>query len=81
MRTTIDVDETVLEQASKVLGTRTRKDTVNAALSEVVASARRRKLIDRIEGGSLPAPTPAELSRLRAPRVKVGALSSKGRRR
>jgi len=80
MRTTIDVDKTALEAASKVLGTKTFEDTVNAALSEVIASARRRKLIERIEGGGLPAPTPAELARLRAPRLRRGALSAKGRR-
>jgi Arc/MetJ family transcription regulator len=81
MRTTIDVDKTVADAASKVLGTTTLKDTVNAALSEVIASARRRKLIERIERGTLPAPTPAELARLRAPRLERGALSAKARRR
>ena len=81
MRTTIDVDKTALDAASKVLGTKTLQDTVNAALSEVIASARRRKLIERIERGALPAPTPAELARLRAPRLQSGALAPKGRRR
>lgn len=81
MRTTIDVDKAALDQAAKVLGTKSLKDTVNAALSEVVASARRRKLIDRIERGTLPVPTPAELVRLRAAKVEVGALSSREGRR
>ena len=81
MRTTIDVDKTVADAASKILGTTTLKDTVNAALSEVIASARRRKLIERIERGALPAPTPAELARLRAPKLESGALSAKARHR
>lgn len=80
MRTTIDVDKAALDAASRVLGTKTLKDTVNAALSEVIASARRRKLIERIERGALPAPTPAQLARLRAPRLQSGALSAKARR-
>jgi Arc/MetJ family transcription regulator len=81
MRTTIDVDKTALDAASKVLGTTTLKDTVNAALTEVIAAARRRKLIERIERGAFPAPTPSELARLRAPRLEQGALSAKRRRR
>ena len=80
MRTTIDVDKTALDAASKVLGTKTLKETVNAALSEVIAAAQRRKLIERIERGALPTPTPAELARLRAPRLERGALSPRRRR-
>ena len=79
MRTTIDVDKTAADAASKVLGTSSLEETVNAALSEVIASARRRQLIERIERGALPAPTPAELERLRAPRLESGALSPKTR--
>ena len=81
MRTTIDVDKTVADEASRVLGTKTLKETVNAALTEVIASARRRRLIERIERGALPAPTPAELARLRAPKLERGALSPKRLRR
>ena len=50
-----------------------------AALSEVIASARHRNLIERIERGALPAPTPAELARLRAPKLQSGALAPKVR--
>jgi len=52
---------------------------VNAPLPEVIASAKRRKLIERIERGALPTPTVAELARLRAPRLESGALSAKAR--
>jgi Arc/MetJ family transcription regulator len=36
------VDEPILEEAQRLLGTRTAKDTVNAALREVV----RKRLVD-----------------------------------
>lgn len=41
MKTTIDLDDAALELAAKELGTTTKKDTVNAALS-FVASRRHR---------------------------------------
>ena len=78
MRTTIDVDRRAADEAAKVLQTRSLKDTVNAALVEVLAAARRRRLAERIRTGTLAAPTAAELARLRAPRVLMGAL--RGRR-
>jgi Arc/MetJ family transcription regulator len=74
MRTTIDVDRHAAEEAAKVLQTQSLKDTVNAALCEVLAAARRRRLAERVRSGALTAPTPAELGRLRAPRVPTGAL-------
>jgi len=74
MRTTIDVDRRAAEEAAKVLQTGSLKDTVNAALFEVLATARRRRLAERIRAGVLTAPTPSELARLRAPRVPTGAL-------
>jgi Arc/MetJ family transcription regulator len=78
MRTTIDVDRRAAEEAAKLLQTATLKDTVNAALFEVLAAARRRRLAERVRAGTLSAPTPEELARLRAPRVPIGAL--RGRR-
>jgi Arc/MetJ family transcription regulator len=78
MRTTIDVDRRAAEEAAKVLQTGSLKDTVDAALFEVLAMARRRRLAGRIHAGALTAPTPAELARLRAPRIPTGAL--RGRR-
>jgi hypothetical protein len=74
MRTTIDVDRRAAEEAAKVLQTGSLKDTVNAALFEVLATARRRRLAGRIRAGALTAPTPTELARLRAPRIPTGAL-------
>jgi len=78
MRTTIDVDRQAADEAAKVLQTGSLKDTVNAALFEVLATARRRRLAGRIRAGTLTAPTPTELARLRAPRIPTGAL--RGRR-
>lgn len=36
-KTPIEIDDDALAEAAKYLGTRTKKDTVNAALREVVA--------------------------------------------
>ncbi|HSH58737.1 MAG TPA: hypothetical protein VK988_03665 [Acidimicrobiales bacterium] len=44
----IDVDDTLLEQASGVLRTQTMKDTVNQALGEVVRAELRRRHADRL---------------------------------
>jgi Arc/MetJ family transcription regulator len=74
MKTTIDVDRRAAEEAARILQTETLKDTVNAALFEVLAAARRRRLAERVRAGALTAPSPAELARLRAPRVPAGAL-------
>ncbi len=40
-KTMVDLDEEALLDAQAVLGTATKKDTINRALAEVVASARR----------------------------------------
>jgi Arc/MetJ family transcription regulator len=77
MRTTIDVDRRAAEEAAKVLQTDSLKDTVNAALFEVLATARRRRLAGRIRAGTLTAPTATELARLRAPRVPTGVLGGR----
>lgn len=49
-KTVIDLDEEALRDAAKELGTKTKKDTVNAALAEIGARARReRALAELIE--------------------------------
>lgn len=40
-RTMIDLDDELLAEAARLLGTETKKDTVNAALREVAARLRR----------------------------------------
>jgi Arc/MetJ family transcription regulator len=51
-RTTIEMDEQLLEDAQAVLGTRGLKQTVDRALTEVVRTARRRALADRLTSGT-----------------------------
>ena len=75
MRTTIDVDRAAAAAAAKILKTASLKDTVNAALREVLGAQRRRSLAARIRARALPAPTPAELARLHRPRLPLGALN------
>lgn len=53
-KTLIDVDEEQLEAAQKVLQTKTKKDTVNAALRQVTALAARRRDLQRLISGELP---------------------------
>jgi Arc/MetJ family transcription regulator len=53
-KTLIEIDEESLAAAARVLGTKTKKDTVNAALREVTALAARRRDIDRLTSRGLP---------------------------
>jgi Arc/MetJ family transcription regulator len=74
VKTTIDVDRDTAREAAEILGTATLKDTVNAALVEVVRVARRHELAERVRNGTLSVPTPEELAEWRAPKLPVGAL-------
>jgi Arc/MetJ family transcription regulator len=65
MKTTIDVDRELAEEAAEILGTKTLKETVNAALREVVNKELRRQLAQSVRDGTLPVPTLEELARLR----------------
>ncbi|WP_370110004.1 type II toxin-antitoxin system VapB family antitoxin [Streptacidiphilus sp. MAP12-33] len=47
-KTLIDLDEEALAFAAEVLGTRTKKDTVNAALRETGARARRERGLEQM---------------------------------
>jgi len=53
-KTLIDIDEETLAAAQEVLGTGTKKDTVNAALRAVAALAARRRDLQRLVSGGLP---------------------------
>ncbi len=53
-KTLIDLDDDLLGSAQQVLGTSTKKDTVNAALREVAAIAARRRDLERLGGNGLP---------------------------
>jgi Arc/MetJ family transcription regulator len=47
-RTVIDLDDELLASVAKELGTSTKKDTVNAALREVMANRRRALALTRL---------------------------------
>jgi Arc/MetJ family transcription regulator len=51
-RTLVDVDPDLLTAASEVLGTRTKKDTVTAALKAAVAAAAQRRELDMLRTGA-----------------------------
>ncbi|MGB8962155.1 MAG: type II toxin-antitoxin system VapB family antitoxin [Pseudonocardiaceae bacterium] len=50
----IEVDDALLAQAVELLGTRTKKDTVNRALSEYVKFRLRVSFGERLASGALP---------------------------
>jgi Arc/MetJ family transcription regulator len=62
-KTLIDVDEEMLAAAHEVLGTRTKNETVNAALRAVIALAARRRDLQRTISGGLPDLENAEMMR------------------
>lgn len=74
VKTTIDVDKELAARAAEILGTKSLRETVDAALEEVIAAFHRNRLADAILDGTLSVPTPEELARLRAPKVPVGLL-------
>jgi Arc/MetJ family transcription regulator len=51
-RTLVDVDPALLSAASEVLGTRTKKDTVTAALRATVAAAAQRRELEMLKVGA-----------------------------
>ncbi|WP_030685229.1 type II toxin-antitoxin system VapB family antitoxin [Streptomyces globisporus] len=46
--TNVDVDDDVLAEAAKLLGTTTKKDTINTALEEAIRRHRRRAVYQRL---------------------------------
>jgi Arc/MetJ family transcription regulator len=47
-RTVIDLDDDMLADVARALGTRTKRDTVNAALREVLENRRRALALTRL---------------------------------
>jgi len=62
-KTLIDVNEEYLAAAQEVLHTKTKKDTINAALRAVAALAARRRDLERLASGGLPDLEDAEVMR------------------
>jgi Arc/MetJ family transcription regulator len=52
-RTLIDANDELLARARVLLGTSTKKDTVNAALAQVIALSARRQFLDDAQRGDL----------------------------
>lgn len=46
MRTNIDIDQKLVEEAMHILGVKTRKETVEIALLSLVNSYKRRRILD-----------------------------------
>ncbi len=70
-RTTVDIEVDAFEEARTVLGTTGYRDTVNAAMREVVRIHALRQLADRIRRGELTGfPSPEELDELRHRRTR-----------
>jgi Arc/MetJ family transcription regulator len=46
MRTNIDIDDDVLREAQRLVGTRTKRETIDFALRELVARHRRLGVLD-----------------------------------
>lgn len=52
MRTVIDIDDASLEAAKKVLGTRTKVETVNRALAEVANRETRLAFLEHLDAAA-----------------------------
>jgi Arc/MetJ family transcription regulator len=61
--TSVDVDLDKLARAGKVLGTTTKKDTINRALDEVLRIHAAQRLMDAMEGDVLEITDPDEVRR------------------
>lgn len=67
MKTTLEIDRKLLQEAQRALGTTTIKDTVDASLKSVIRQKQLRALADAL--GTIPLDlTPAQLRRQRAKR-------------
>ena len=62
-KTLIDVNEEYLAAAQEVLHTKTKKDTINAALRAVAGLAARQRDLQRLVSGGLPDLEDAEVMR------------------
>jgi Arc/MetJ family transcription regulator len=53
-KTVVDLDDELLAEAARMLGTTTKKDTVNRALAELVQRRRRQDLVSWLSSDPLP---------------------------
>jgi len=52
-RTAIDLDDVLVVEAAAILGTTSKRATVNGALAEFVAAAKRQRFVAMLEDGVL----------------------------
>jgi len=64
MRTTLDIDEALLQEARALTGIKTKKDLVNHSLRELIRKKRRERLAG-FYGKDLTELSPEEVERLR----------------
>ncbi|NUQ99640.1 MAG: type II toxin-antitoxin system VapB family antitoxin [Streptomyces sp.] len=50
-RTMIDLDDALVAEAAEILGTTTKRATINGALAEFVAAAKRRRFMEMLDEG------------------------------
>ncbi len=53
MRTTLDLDRELLDEAKRISNARSKKAVIEEALRELIAERNRRLLIERIQSGDL----------------------------
>ncbi|MGW0392329.1 type II toxin-antitoxin system VapB family antitoxin [Streptomyces sp. NPDC003042] len=68
-RTMVDLDDALLAEAAEILGTTTKRATINGALAEFVAAARRRRFVELMDEGAF--------DDLRDPEVMRGGVAMK----
>jgi Arc/MetJ family transcription regulator len=51
--TAVDIDDAVLDRARAILGTKTKKDTINAALREVVRRRAAAELVELLKSDAI----------------------------
>lgn len=61
--TAVDIDDEALTQAREILGTSTKKDTINTALREVVRRRAVEELFDLMDSGAFEYDDPEKLRR------------------
>lgn len=62
--TAVDIDDTALDQARAILGTKTKKETINAALREVVRRQAAAELVRLLKSEAIEIRDHQELRRL-----------------
>lgn len=53
-KTLVDVDPDLLTEVATILGTKTKKDTINAALAAIVAREKLNRHLEFLASGGLP---------------------------